>query len=78
MDLIMNEAMIKQTINIQREFFHSGTTLDIGFRIKVLKKLKSCINNYEAVVTEAIRKDLGKSQFESYMCEVGLVLSEIS
>ena len=74
----MNEDMIKQTINMQKNFFLSGATLDIGFRLKALKTLKSCINNYETVVAEAILKDLGKSHFESYMCEIGLVLSEIS
>ena len=29
-------------------------------------------------IFDALYKDLGKSQFESYMCEVGLTLSEIS
>ena len=74
----MKEIDIKQTIDMQKTFFSSGKTLDIDFRINALKKLKTCINNYENDITEAILKDLGKSHFESYMCEIGLVLSEIS
>lgn len=74
----MKEIDIKRTIDMQKSFFSSGKTLDINFRINALKKLKTCINIYENDITEAIRKDLGKSHFESYMCEIGLVLSEIS
>lgn len=74
----MKEIDIKRTIDMQKSFFSSGKTLDINFRINALKKLKICINIYENDITEAIRKDLGKSHFESYMCEIGLVLSEIS
>ena len=29
-------------------------------------------------IEEALRKDLGKSNTESYMCEVGLALSELT
>lgn len=78
MELIMNEAEIKQTITMQKTFFFTGATLDVSYRIDALRKLKSCIINHEPEITEAIRKDLGKSKFESYMCEIGLVLSEIS
>lgn len=74
----MNEIEIKQIVDMQREFFYSGTTLDVNYRINALRKLKSCIKNYESNINNAIQKDLGKSNFESYMCEIGLVLSEIS
>lgn len=74
----MNEATIKQTLSEQRTFFATGITLSVDYRINALKKLKSCINKYENDIIEAIHKDLGKSRFESYMCEIGLVLGEIS
>lgn len=74
----MNDTEIKQIIEKQREFFHTGATLDIGRRIQALKKLKDCILKYKTEIEAAIEKDLGKSSFESYMCETGLVLSEIS
>ena len=74
----MNETEIKQIVNLQRDFFYSGATLDINFRRNALKKLKTCIIKYKNEISAAIRNDLGKSDFESYMCETGLVLSEIS
>ena len=74
----MTEKEIKQLVEKQRRYFYSGVTLDVSFRIRALNKLKASILRHEAEIHAAIRKDLGKSSFESYMCETGLVLSEIS
>ncbi len=74
----MNETDIKNIVTKQRAFFHTGATLDVNFRIQALKRLKLCIQKQERAISEAIQKDLGKSGFESYMCETGLTLSEIS
>ncbi|MDE7157256.1 MAG: aldehyde dehydrogenase family protein, partial [Lachnospiraceae bacterium] len=74
----MNETEIKEIVNLQRDFFYSGATLNINFRRNALKKLKTCIIKYKNEISAAIQNDLGKSDFESYMCETGLVLSEIS
>jgi len=69
---------IKNNIKIQRDFFSSGKTLDIDFRISMLNSLKKGILEMEKEIYYALEKDLGKSSFESYMCEIGMVLSEIS
>ena len=74
----MKASEINDIVKQQRNYFASGITLDVDYRIQMLRKLQSCIQNHEAEINEAIRKDLGKSGFESYMCETGLVLSEIS
>ncbi len=74
----MNETEIKNLISKQREYFYSGRTLPVESRIQALKRLKSAIISREDAINAAIQKDLGKSEFESYMCETGLVLSEIS
>ena len=74
----MNKDTIHNIVEKQRRFFYSGKSLDVEFRIKALKKLQNCIRDHETQINEAIRADLGKSGFESYMCETGLVLSEIS
>ena len=74
----MNETQIRNIVDTQRHFFYSGTTLNVDYRIQALKKLKAAILKYENEINAAIKKDLGKSAFESYMCETGLVLSEIS
>ena len=62
----------------QRAFYNQHKTLDIRFRINALKTLKKAILAYEDRINEAIKMDVGKSNFESYMCEVGLALSELT
>jgi len=62
----------------QRKFFQSGSTLSIKFRVEQLKKLYKTIKKYEVEIENALTEDLGKSDYEGFMCEVGLVLSEIS
>lgn len=74
----MNQQEIQSIIQTQRAFFDSGATLPVDSRIQALKKLQSCILRYEEEIGEALKQDLGKSSYESYMCETGLVLSEIS
>ena len=74
----MKQARIAKIIEKQRSFFASGATLDVNFRIKALKKLRSWLDANEAAVAAALSADLGKSSAESYMCETGMVRSEIS
>ena len=74
----MNEQEIKNIVTSQRKYFYTGATLNVDTRILALKKLRASIIKHEDAVNEALKKDLGKSPFESYMCETGLVLSEIS
>lgn len=74
----MNEIEIKSIVNHQRQFFYSNTTLDVNYRIRALEKLKHTILKYEEKILDALKADLGKSSFESYMCEVGMVLDELS
>lgn len=61
-----------------KRFFRSGKTLDVGFRITHLKKLYDVIKQKEDKIVGDLYKDLGKSKSEAYMCEIGLVLNEIS
>lgn len=68
-----NEELVKK----QRTFFASGRTLSLSFRIKALDRLEQTIIRYEQELYKALKKDLGKSKTESYMCEVGLTLSEL-
>ncbi len=69
---------IDEIIVKQQEFFASGKTLDIKFRKEMLKKLYSAVKKYENEINDALKSDLGKSEFEGFMCEVGLSLTEIS
>lgn len=74
----MNEAEISSLVKKQRAYFFSGATLSVDVRAGALKKLKAVILKYESEINAAVKKDLEKSAFESYMCECGLTLSEIS
>ena len=47
-------------------------------RVQALQRLRTAILDSEAEINAALKADLGKSGFESYMCEVGLTCSEIS
>lgn len=62
----------------QKKFFQSGQTLPIRWRMAMLKRLKACIQVREDDIAAALYADLGKSKEESYMCETGMVLSELS
>ena len=74
----MTELEIKNIVDTQRKYFMTGATLNVEFRLRALAKLKDCIIKYEKEINDALKKDLGKSAFEGYMCEIGMVLSEIS
>ncbi|MCM1046187.1 MAG: aldehyde dehydrogenase [Candidatus Gastranaerophilales bacterium] len=74
----MNNRQMKALIQNQRVFFRSGATLDVRTRIRALTKLKECILRNEKEIAAALKKDLGKSGTESYMCEIGMTLNEIS
>lgn len=74
----MTETEINKLLNNQRKFYESGRTLPVSFRIQQLRKLYNCIRNNEKEIINALKEDLGKSEYESFMCEVGMALSEIS
>lgn len=69
---------VDKIIEDHYKFFESKKSRDIDFRINQLRSLKSAIKKYEYKIYEALYKDLGKCEFESYTTEVGFVLSSIS
>ena len=74
----MTSAEIQTLLGKQREYYKSGATISVKFRIEQLKKLYAAVKKYETEVNDALTADLGKSHYEGFMCESGLVLSEIS
>ena len=76
----MEELSTQQVNNIlknHKEYFYKKETLNIDFRIEQLKKLREAIIKYEDKISEALRKDLGKGNFESYSSEIGFELVSI-
>ena len=74
----MTQLEISEIVQSQRKFFRTNATLPVNFRIDALRKLHNAIKSNEEKIAKAIKSDLGKSAMESYMCETGLTLSEIS
>ena len=62
----------------QRAYYASGATLNIDKRIAALKQLYAVIKKYQNEIAQALYSDLGKSEYEAYMCEIGLALTEIT
>lgn len=74
----MTSQQIQSILEKQKQFYRSGATIPVKFRIRQLKTLYRTVRKYQTEINEALRTDLGKSFFEGFMCESGLVLSEIS
>lgn len=62
----------------QKEFFQTGATKDIAFRIEQLKKLKEILVENEQLLIDEVHKDFQKSAFETYVTEIGLVITDIN
>jgi aldehyde dehydrogenase (NAD+) len=63
--------------NAQREFFHSGATLDYDFRVKQLKALGAALRKWQKPLCEALWHDLHKSEQEAILTELSIVEGEV-
>ena len=73
----MTQAAISAITARQRRFYDTGVTLDVRYRTAALKRLQKMVIDHESELTAALRHDLGKSDTEGYMCEVGMVRAEL-
>lgn len=67
----------REILTKQRAFYESGTTKTLEFRLESLKRLREALASNEQKLTDALKKDLNKSAFETYSSEIGIVLQEI-
>ncbi|MGX9707272.1 aldehyde dehydrogenase [Laceyella tengchongensis] len=67
----------KEIFEKQKEFYLTGKTKEIAFRLESLRKLQSAIKRYEPDITTALKKDLHRSEFDAYLSEIGPTLDEI-
>ena len=72
------EEEIKSIVENQREFFLSGKTLDLDFRIEQLKTLKKAVIDHQSDLEQALYDDLGRASLEAYFCDVGALIVEIN
>ena len=68
---------IEALVSAQHNYFNTNITKDTSFRHDALKNLLAAIRENEDAIYDALQKDLGKSHQESYMTEVGLIISSI-
>lgn len=69
---------MESMITYQQNFYATGATKSVAFRLDMLHRLREAISANEKKIQEALLKDLGKSSFEAYVTEVGFVLSSIT
>jgi len=71
------KGLMLDIISKQRKFFLTGKTKDVEFRMKALDRLEAAVLKYVDLFYMALKEDLHKSEMESYMTEIGIVLNEI-
>ena len=71
------KEQIFQIVESQRSFFKSGATLDLNFRVDMLKKLQTALEKWEKPLTDALWIDLHKSYQEAYLTELSIVKAEV-
>ena len=72
------EKDIQAIVSAQRKFFRTGATLPVSWRIEQLKKLKAAVIAHADEFTAALAEDLGRSEVEAYLCDVGPIIVEIN
>lgn len=70
----VGETMIEQ----KRAFFNTGATLPVSFRIKYLRRLQHELGRCRAEMEAAMRADLGRHDFETFVAEELLLSSAVN
>ncbi|MCL4144868.1 UNVERIFIED_CONTAM: hypothetical protein GTU68_064395, partial [Idotea baltica] len=65
-------------LETQKAFYQSQKTKDISFRLSLLNALKIEILSKEQDIYQALHKDFQKSEFETFVSELGIVISELN
>lgn len=76
MEILDNEKVLSM-LSEHKDYFQTGETRSVAFRIAQLEKLKNAIQINEKLIVEALYKDLHKSEFESYATEIGFLYDSI-
>ncbi|MDD3171901.1 MAG: aldehyde dehydrogenase [Bacilli bacterium] len=68
---------IKNIVDTQRNYFNTGVTKNLKYRLEALQKLENSIENNKNLILEALKEDLNKSDIEAYMTEISLLKEDI-
>ena len=74
----MDKESIQLALENQRNFFRTGVTFDVDYRIKILKKLRMLILQYEPDIKKALWNDFHKPEMEVIGTETRFVLKELN
>jgi aldehyde dehydrogenase (NAD+) len=72
----MERKEIDNIINSQKKFNKSNSN-SVNYRIQILNSLLKSIEQNEEKIYDALKKDLNKHEFESFLSEILLVKREI-
>jgi aldehyde dehydrogenase (NAD+) len=70
----MNVETLHKT---QQNFFDTRKTQDVKYRVESLQRLKKVVESREQDVYNALAADLGKSEFEAFLTEYNVIISEL-
>ena len=71
------QAPIAEVVENKRNFFLTGQTKNIQFRLEKLRKLKTAFNLHERAIIQALKADLGRPEVEAFTSEIVLINQEI-
>ncbi|HTL73118.1 MAG TPA: aldehyde dehydrogenase [bacterium] len=66
------------TVRRTRDYFATGVTRPPAFRQEQLQKLAAALQQHEPAIFAALQADLGRSPYQSFSSELGLVHAEIN
>lgn len=74
----MDTQDTQELVRAQHAFFKTNKTKSISWRLAKLRALKASIRAHEDDILAALEADLSKSAYESYVTEIGLIMSELN
>lgn len=78
MESTMIESTISNLVQTQRNFFKTGATRSVAFRLSMLTFLKQAIETHEEAIYEALKTDLNKGRQDAFTTEIGFVYGELA
>lgn len=74
---MLAQLAVSDVVAKQRQFFASGKTKDISFRLEQLKILKQALLDNEIAINRSLKADLNKPEFETFLTEIAICVKEI-
>ncbi len=73
-----DKQRVHEAVEKQRAYFRTGATLPLAFRKEMLIRLKQSVIKHQSDMEQALKEDLGRSDFEAYLCDIGPIILEIN